>query len=64
MIRAKAQRVKEHSDLGEEQSAGWGRSLGKEKGEEREQAMEGFINPALELELCLLGNWEPLKGLG
>lgn len=30
MVRAKAQGVKEHSDLGEGQSAGWGRSLGKE----------------------------------
>ena len=56
--------MKEHSDSGEQKSVEWGRSLGKEKGAGQVQAMEGSLNPAMELELCLVGNREPLKCLG
>lgn len=41
-----------------------GRSLGKEKGAGQVQAMEGALNRAVDLELCLIGNRDPLKGLG
>lgn len=41
-----------------------GRSLGKEKGAGQVQAMEGALNRAVDLQLCLVGNRHPLKGLG
>lgn len=56
--------MKEHSDFGEQQGVEWGRSLGKEKRAGQVQAMEGSLNSAMELELCLVGNREPSKCLG
>lgn len=41
-----------------------GRSLGKGKGAGQVQAMDGALNRAVELELCLVGNRDALKGFG
>lgn len=55
--------MKVYRDFGEEQGVEEGRHLGKDK-VGRSKPQEGFIIPAGELELCLAGNREPLKGLG
>lgn len=57
-------RGQRYGDSGEQQGVEWGRGLGKEKGTGQVQAMEGALNGAVKLELCLVGNRDPLKDLG
>ena len=51
--------MKEHSDLGKRQGVAWGRNLRKEMRAGTEAGHGRLINPAMVVELCLVGNREP-----